>query len=144
MASPLSRPIRQQTIEQVDAVCRRHGLDDRTGGANSRARVRDRLAKLPDLATHDGSDAVEAACEGLARAVLLVERVQAEHDDASAGDMALTRARVLLIEAAALIETLAHVDPHGDKIRALRGEPPRHASPGKPGPVNPEPDARDP
>lgn len=116
--NPLSRSVRQQAAEQIDVVGR--AFDDRAGGANSRALFRARVAEVDDLATHTDDDAGAGACEAVARAVVAVERLQAEHDDVGASDVALTRARALLIEAGALLETLAHVNPHGLRIQAAR------------------------
>ena len=117
MRSPISRPIKQQAIEQVDVLTRRHRL---ASDEHTRARVRARIASLDEVWTHDNVDAVEVAAEAVARAVLLVERAQAEHDDAHASDRALTVARVRLVESSLLLEALAHVRPHANKIADVR------------------------
>ena len=117
----MSRDVKQQASEQVDAIARRYGLAGRSGGNESVSAFAGRVARVPRTVTTYADDAPhDGALDALAEAVLHVERLQAEYDDAQAGDVALMRARALLVEAGALLETLARVDPHKERRAKAR------------------------
>ncbi len=115
------RPVAAHAHESIERLCRKHKLHLRTGGTEIRDLALER-AKTADfgIEVHGDSDGLKHATDAILRAIHATERVQQEHADANAHELAVERAHVFLVQALLLLSCAEKVNYHGERIEHAR------------------------
>lgn len=122
MSHPLSRPARDLAAQRTKQINDRHRLDSRAGGQGYVRTLTQRIKRAQECETHGDGDALDVAASAAAQTIVALEAAMLEHDDAQCNDVALDRARLLLTEAALILECVANVHPHKKRIQRVRDE----------------------
>lgn len=116
----MQRDVREQAQQQIAPIARDARCFDRAGGSFSVSALAQRIAQCEPCATYADDLPAVGACAAVARAIVCTERLRAEYDEAAVDDVALTRARELLVEAGMLLECVAVNTTHAARLSEVR------------------------